>query len=321
MEYRQPFDFSYTSRWDSGLAASGDARDRRGVIVHVVRDIPGATQTAVWYAGRICFPTPDTDVQVDTPHGSAVVSVSDEFAQQNPPAYVRVRITRQTRARVSVTAQSEDAVQVISTERRPIPGWEWAGEFTWERRETTRTVRYIPVTGGLGGKSPYEATTAVKVNWYVNNYMLTGDSGTQSLLPPGGAHTVRLHYAIDPVSRVLTLRNEPADGSFSIQVQVSASDPPTWFTPVNANSSYEVDGLSEGWGQDYQDFMDFWERITHPIPIPDYRPPRPDDYRIESERLGRVYKRLQISNPRVANRVQPIVNDQLNILRRFRYNR
>jgi hypothetical protein len=321
VEYRQPFDFNYVSRWDSGLAQSGDERDRRGVIVHVVQDMSGSATPGVWYAGRICFPTPDTDVRVDTVHGSAVVLVSDEFAQQGVPGYVRVRVTRQTRTRVSVAQQEEKAVQVTATERRAIPGWEWAGEFTWERRETTVTARYTPFTGGLGGNSPYDAATTVKVYWYVDNYMLTGDAGTETMLAAGGSKSVHLHYSIDADTKVLTLVNDPADGTFVIPVQASASDPPSWSNPVTANSSYQVDGLSEGWGKDYQDFMDFWDRITHPIPVPDFRPPRPDDYRVESERLGRVFERLQASNPLVAGRLQPLYADQLRHLGRGQFNR
>ena len=317
VEYRQPFDFLPRTRWDAGLAADGDNRDRRGVIVHVVKDIPDSTTPAVWYAGRICFPTPDADVVVDTPRGTAVVTVSDEFMHQAPPAYVRVRVTRQTRARVSIVTETEDVVTVTSSEKRPIPGWEWAGEFTWERRETIRTTRYVPVTAGLGGESPDDAPTTVKVYWYLGNYMLTSDSGIDTVLPPGAPNSVRIHYSVDAQTRVLTLHNEPADGAFAIRVQASASDQPTWFTPVTAESGYEVDGLSEGWGQDYQDFMDFWDRITNPIPIPDFRPPRPDDYRIGLDRLRRTFDRLQLSNPAVATRMQPLLIDQERVIRSF----
>ncbi|HVL13224.1 MAG TPA: hypothetical protein VM529_11710 [Gemmata sp.] len=322
VEYRQPFDFLAGTRWDAGLAEDGDERDRRGVIVHVVKDIPDTTTPAVWYAGRVCFPTPDADVVVDTPLGTAVVTVSDEFMHQDPPAYVRVRVTRQTRARVSVTTETEDAVTVTSSEKRPIPGWEFAGTFTWERRETVRTARYVPVVAGLGGESPHDAATTVKVQWYLGNYMLTADTGVETVLPPGTPRPVNLHYEIDAQTRVLTLHNEPGDGAYSLLVQASASDPPTWFTPVTADSTYEVDGISEGWGQDYQDFMDFWERITNPIPIPDFRPPRPDDYRIGIDRLRRTYDRLRQSNPGAAARLRPMMIDQERVLiRQFQRHR
>ena len=315
VEYRQPFDLHWRTRWDNGLAADGDNRDRRGVIVHVVKNIPDSNTAAVWYAGRICFPTPDADVVVDTPLGTAVVTVSDEFMHQNPPAYVRVRVTRQTRARVSIVTKTEDVVTVTSSEKRPIPGWEWAGEFTWERRDTVRTTRYIPVTTGLGGKSPNDIATTVKVNWYLGNSMLVPDSGIATELPPGAPHSVHIHYSIDTPERVLTLFNEPADGTFAIRVQASASDPPTWYTPITTDSSYEVDGRTEGWGRDYHDFMDFWERITHPIPIPHVGPPRPDDYRVWIERLRRTFDRLRSSNPDVATRMHPLLIDQERIVR------
>ena len=45
-------------------------RDRCGDIVHTIVDQPGVTPgPVVWYAGRIVFPTPDTEVAVDTPLG------------------------------------------------------------------------------------------------------------------------------------------------------------------------------------------------------------------------------------------------------------
>ena len=317
VEYRQPFDFLPGTRWDSGLADAGDNRDRRGVIVHVVKNVPDSTTPAIWYAGRICFPTPDADVVVNTPQGTAVVTVSDEFMNQSAPAYVRVRVTRQTRARVSIVTETEDVVNVTSSEKRPIPGWEWAGEFTWERRETIRTARYIPVTTGLGGESPNDAATRVKVYWYLGNYMLTSDSGVKDVMPSGGVNPVQIHYSTHAETRELTLYNEPSDGAFMFKVQASASDPPTWFTPITADATYEVEGFSEGWGQDYRDFMDFWDRITHPIPIPQFRIPGPDDYRIGLDRLQRTFSRLQGSNPSVAERMRPLVADQERVLRRL----
>ena len=133
IEYRQPFDVLPGTRWDKGLAADGEQRDRRGVIVHVVKDIPGLTTPAVWYAGRICFPSPDTDVAVETPHGTAVVTVSDEFMHEAAPVHIRVRVTRRTRKRVSLSEQANDRTTVILSEKRAIPGWSFAGEFAWER--------------------------------------------------------------------------------------------------------------------------------------------------------------------------------------------
>src|SRR5262249_36063702 len=51
VEYRQPFDISPNSRWDKGLAQTGDNRDRCGVVVHVVKNIPDKEETAVSYGG------------------------------------------------------------------------------------------------------------------------------------------------------------------------------------------------------------------------------------------------------------------------------
>src|SRR5262249_21759121 len=135
VEYRQPFEDSSRSRWDAGLAQTGDNRDRCGVIVHVVKDVPGTAETAVWYSGRLVFPTPDSDVLVDTPRGKAVVTISNEFVHSPKPLYVRARVNRNNVPRVSIEETVSDEVRVINSEKRPIPGWEWAGLFTWERRE------------------------------------------------------------------------------------------------------------------------------------------------------------------------------------------
>jgi hypothetical protein len=317
VEYRQPRDFLLGTRWDNGLAVDGDNRDRRGVIVHVVKNIPETTTPAVWYAGRICFPTPDSDVVIDTPQGTAIVTVSDDYVQQNQPYSVAVRVTRQTRARVSIRTETKDDIRVTSSEKRSIPGWEWAGQFTWEQRKTIRTVRYTPITAGIGGKSPFDAATTVKVYWYVNNYMLTSDSGMEKVLPLGTIDPVRIHFSVDPLTRVLTLYNEPDDGAVIFPIQASASDSSTWATPITAESKYEVEGFSEGWGHDYKDFMDFWYQITHPIPIPEFGPPRPDDYRIAIERLRQPFERMQVSNPVLAARIQTLLIDQTRVLRNF----
>ena len=317
VEYRQPFDILPGTRWDKGLAADGNERDRRGVIVHVVKDIPDSTTTAVCYAGRICFPSPDVDVEVDTPQGKAVVTVSDQFMNEQAPAHIRVRVTRGTRKRVSIAEKSNERTKVISSEKRQIPGWSFAGEFTWVRRETVRTVTYTPVVAGLGAEGTPDASPNVRVYWYVGNTMLVPDAGVHTMQLPDRPNPVHLNFSVDPVTRVLTLHNQPADGSFAVQVQASASDPPTWFTPITAESRYEVNGLSEGWGDDYVAFMDFMDRLNNPIPRVRVGPPEPEDYRIALERLRRSYDELIVASPSVAERMHPVLIDQERVFQRY----
>jgi hypothetical protein len=255
VEYRTNDPLSPRSRWDGGLTATGDGRTRRGVIVHVVKDASDGRTPVVHYAGRIVFPTVDSDVKVETPRGDAVVSVSQDVLDVGAPAYVRARVSRSAQPMVRIETEQEGSVVVTSTEARPIPGWDWAGEFSWERRETTRTIRYRPITAGLGGKSPSDRPTTTAIDWFLGNYMLTGTSGTQTVgLTGGGA--ANLDYSVDAATSVLTLKNHPADGSFSILVQASARDDVMWPDPLKANDVYEADGLEEGWGEDYVRFMD-----------------------------------------------------------------
>jgi hypothetical protein len=151
----------------------------------------------------------------------------------------------------------------------------------------------------------------------VGNTMLVADSGLHTVQMPGMPLPVRLRYSVDAVTRVLTLRNQPSDGAFEVPVQASASDEQTWRDPVTADSQYEVDGLSEGWGADYHAFMDFMDRLNNPIPKRRFGKPRPDDYRLAIDRLRRSYDALQAINPGVAERLTPIVVDHERLFRGY----
>ena len=315
VEYRHRFDFNAGSRWDEGLAAAGKARDRSGVIVHVVRDVPEGDQTAVWYAGRVVFPSPDCDVVVETPRGAATVTVSDEFMQDGNPAFVRVRVSRATRPRLSVREASSDAVEATESERRVDPEYPWAGEFSWERRSTTRTTTYVPVASGLGGASPIDAASAVTVRWLVDGAELAAGAGVLTFTPAGAGREVRLTHDLNAETGRLTLTNTPADGSFSATVVARASAGAG--ASASVTTTFSVDGMSEGWGPDHQRFLDFWDRITHPIPKQRFGPVKlgPDDRRdaFGKFQLGltlQAFDQLRQANPAVAARVTPMIIDQ-----------
>jgi len=315
VEYRQPFDFNWASRWDTGLAANGADRDNRGLVVHVVKDIPGSSNTAVWYAGRIVFPSPDSDLRVDTSVGFATVTVSDEFVQQKTPAFVRVRVNRSYSPRVSIIENVSETVNVISTEMRPIPGWEWAGLFTWERRQTIRTVDYIPVVAGLGGAGVFDGRDNINVYWYVGGYQPDPpETGVTNVPQLGGGPRVDVNFSIDTDTRMLTLSNIAGSGPLTISVHASASDEATWRDPISADTSFTADGVTEGWGEDYKRFMDMWYRITHPNPKRRFGPPKPDEYKQRIDDLIHVYDKLRALNPEVAGNMQSIVMEQIQSL-------
>jgi hypothetical protein len=273
--------------------------------------------TRVWYAGRLVFPSPDSDLTVDSSRGLVTVTVSQEFVQQATPAYVRVRVDRQPTPRVSIIENVSEVPNVISISMRPIPGWEWAGLFTWERRQILRTVTYAPVVAGRGGAGVNVGTSAVKVYWYLGGIQPGSESGVASVLVEGETAHVDVTFSIDPVTRVLTLSNIPGSRAYTVSVQASASDAATWRDPIKANTSFSCDGVTEGWGADYKRFMDAWYHITHPVPKPRIGPPGPVDYRGAIDQLIYVYNALREVNATVAENLQPLVLDQVHRLHRM----
>jgi hypothetical protein len=326
VEYRQPFDHNPHSRWDKGLAGANQpgARDRCGVIVHTVVDQPGVTPgPVVWYSGRIVFPTPDTDVAVDTPLGQVHVGVTQEYGQTTRPGYVRLRVRRTSTPSVTVRTTSTDSTRVVYSERRPHPGWEWAGDFTWETRETVRATTYTPVTVGIGGASPIDAESSVVLSWFVGGAQVFGVASSIPVSLPDG-RVVTLEAILADNTRVLTLRNHPADGAIEVPVVARASEADG--TPeVFATSAYAVQGQTSGWGSDWDRFMDFWYRITHPIPRERIGPPDPGDplqrfdplaevARQQLERVREAYAELAAVSPAVAENVRSVMADQERML-------
>ncbi len=326
VEYRQPFDHNAFSRWDKGLADSGEpgARDRCGIIVHTIVDQPGVTPgPVVWYSGRIVFPTPDTDVTVDTPVGPVHVAVSQEFGQTARPGYVRVTVRRQTSRSVTVRTADTDTSTVVTSERRLHPGWEWAGEFTWETRETVRETTYTPVTVGIGGASPIDAESSVVLSWFVGGTQVFGSGSSIPVVLPDG-RTVTLETTLAANTRVLKVHNHTADGDIDVPVVARASGA-DGANEVFATSSYAVQGRSSGWGADWDRFMKFWYRITHPVPREHIGPPVPEDplhrfdplgevARQQLDRVREAYADLVAVSPAVAENVRSVMADQERIL-------
>jgi hypothetical protein len=307
VEYRQPDSLFFNTRWDGGLASSGDNRDRTGLVVHVIKDAPGGGTPVMWYAGRITLPTADIDVQVETPFGPVTVSVSPDHARETNPLWVPVRITKGV-AQPGIlleTPASTDMVVVLSSEKRPVPGWEFLGDFTWERRATTRTAQYVAVTSGLGGAGSTDLTRTITLRWFVGNNMCMSTSGTIVVFPPGGTHSVHVEYALDDAKGILTLNNDPNDGAYVVGVSVEAYDL-SWQKSASAQSEFDAPGIEEGWGEDYKAFMRWLYHITHPIPKWRPGPPPIGDIRDQIDEMARLLGEFERVHSRAALALQPM---------------
>jgi hypothetical protein len=312
VEYRQPHSLFPGTRWDAGLKATGNDRAHTGVIVHVVKDDPASGRPVVWYAGRITFPTADVDVQVDTPFGPVTVAVSPDFARQDNPIWVPVRISKGvTRPGILLeTPPSTDEVVVLSSEKRPIPGWEFLGGFTWERRSRTRTAQYIAITSGLSGSGSTDLSKTVTLRWFVGNNMCMNPSGTIALFPPGGTRSVHVQYTVDDAKGILTLKNDPNEGPYVAGVSVQAYDPGFLYT-ASAQSTFDAPGIEEGWGEDYNRFMRWLYHITHPIPKWRPGPPPIGDIIDQIEEMHQVLVELERVNPGAARALRPLQSEHV----------
>lgn len=310
VELRQPSPNNVASRWDGGLATDGASVHRRGLVIHTIKDVPGESGTRVWYVGRIVFPNPDVDVEVPTALGRVTLHVDESTAAQDEPQSAQVWFKRSKPVpRVRIEETLTPTMSVVATEMRSIPGWDFAGEFTWETRDVTLEARYRPVIRGLGGESPHERVSNLTMRWYVGGFMVTGMSGTHLV------GSKPLSYQIDGDDQVLTLTNNPADGSFDASVEFVVDDGRSY----SSATKYSVDGRTEGWGQDYHDYMAIWDRVTNPIPQRVYGPPRPDDYRDQLDALWLGYNRLRDTNEEAATRLQPWVAAHAQLLQELRW--
>ena len=201
---------------------------------------------------------------------------------------------------------------------RPIPGWAFAGLFTWEHRSTRQTTSYRPVVSGMGIRNIGDDTD-ITINWYVDGQLVGADGvGTHTL--GNGKH---LDYAVDTEDQTLRLTNHPADDYVEATVTATAYDGRTIGSPDGY--LFAVDGKSEGWGQDYYDYMDLWRKITNPVTKDDIilaiegggwpprRGPRLPD---RLAQLWQPFNRLVDSNPAAAEQLRAAVTDHARVIRR-----
>lgn len=168
---------------------------------------------------------------------------------------------------------SDETRTVVASEKRSTgsPFLIGTGPFTWETREVTRTTRYRPFVAGLGGAGTFEGPSQIVTQWSVGGVDLPSAQGSIDVVVPSSGKTVRVRYSINAQSRELTLSNRPSDGPYTVPVVCTATAPGDAGS-VAGTASYSAPAGEEGWGEDYYRFLDWWDDITHPIPIDD--PPR-----------------------------------------------
>jgi hypothetical protein len=301
VEYRQFFEFASGTRWDQGLASSGDGVTRTGLVVHTIRNTTINNTPVVWYVGRICFPTAETDIVIDTDHGPVTISVEADQAGLAPPAFVNVQVGRSAVPRLWIKTSVTSPKVVFSSERRVAPGFSFMGTFTWERRGANVTETLTPLVSGLG---PGSTTVAdpVKIGWALDTTPVTDASGTVQLSKDG--RQVTLAYTIDSAAQVLTLTSLAQDDAYSVVVTASvvAPVPPV---PLSADTVFYAAPITEGWGDDYTRFINWFTQFTHPHPLPKFGPVDPG---VLSSILQEVEQVSQL-NPEVARNMGVIVRE------------
>ena len=321
VEYRQPFDFNWASRWDQGLASAADpgARDRCGVIVHTVLDIPGTSSPAIWYSGRIVFPSPDSDTDVDTPQGRAVVAVSNDFVQSSSPGYVRVRVSRNSLPSLAVLTSDADVVRVTSSVRKPHPGWEWAGDFTWERRgpcAPRRTHRSRPVSVA-GARSTRRRAPSFPGSSAARRSSATRRRSASHRRPARHRSSSRARCtrqrvsSRSPIGRPTARSRSPSRDE---RRTPPASTPPSP-RPATASTVSQKAGARTG--------TPSWtsgtgSRTRSPLATSCRTPTRAirsrGMARVQLERIRTSYAALESVSPEVAERLQPVMVDQERVL-------
>jgi hypothetical protein len=257
VEYRRPGPITAASWWDTGLTdatqregAPGTNDVAAGLVIHY-RAPNRNGEDAVFYAARIAFPDADLDATFSTPDGVFTVSVSD--AQHAPGDSAGFTIARGAPASVAlmVHEESSDQVTVLTSELRTNPRYPSDGPFTWEVRRTVRTTTYVPRVRGVGIGWPQKIgdhSDAV-VEWL-------GADGVP--LAAGSGRTGQLGYRLALGTGVLTVTNDPADGTLSVPIRVQVRDHSLGSTdPVRGQDSvtFSVQGSSQGWGADFFAFL------------------------------------------------------------------
>lgn len=302
VEYRHYGEFDFGTFWDQGLATAGDNKTRTGLIIHTVKNATGTNSPVIWYAGRIVFPAVDTDVVVDTALGPISVSISDDTADQDAPVNVRVKVLSPRQPRLWLSTEVTDTKTVISSELRIAPGFAFMGPFHWEKRSVLRKMKIVPKTAGLG-LAPFDVGDTTQFNWAVDGVSLDFSKTSWAFEPNGKA--VTLDYKVDPIRRSLVIQSRPADGEYTVGLRASVTDTATPQPPLVAQETFIAPPIEEGWGEDYQAFLKYWDRITHPIPLPHIGPPDPRPI----EDLNRYIDIVHGLNPNAARAMQQMARE------------
>ena len=147
--------------------------------------------------------------------------------------------------------------------------------------------------------------------WRIGGVDLTAASGRVDVPLAGRPNGVRMTFAVDRSSRELTVSNLPADGSYSVPVVCTATAP-TDAGSVTGTALYSVVGIEEGWGEDYLQFQDWWNDITHPIPIEIIKPRW--WLSLRRERIETEVAAVSVLNPELAEAMRRISAEETRVI-------
>lgn len=306
VEFRQYGEFDFGTYWDQGLATTGDDRTRMSIVVHTVLNATGLDVPVVWYAGRIVLPAVDTDVRVETAFGPMTVSVDAATAAETNPPWVRVKVSPSANPRLWLSSATADTKSVIASEKRIAPGFPFMGPFTWETRQVLRRMTIEPLTAGLGLAS-FDRPDTLAFNWKIDSQDLDLSGANTALTLNKNGREVTLDYSVDPIKRTLTLSNRPAEGAFDVAIRASVSDPNNPGMELNADETFSAPPIEEGWGEDFERFMEYWDRITNPLPKPRIGPPDPGPVEELRQRLAGI----EMLNPDVGLTLRTMLNESV----------
>ena len=249
---------------------------RRGVVVHFIAPPAGtsALRSGVRRPAR-SSPSPDVDAQrcrrrwdCSRCPSATPSSRSDRRCGSGSPVGPGGPTSASPRRRS--TTRSSTPARCAST-----PTGRCSGRSRGRPGEPRGSTVYTPLVSGVGLGFPGLLSPATDVDiWWTANVVMV-PSGATHTRRAGAAH---LSTTNDVDTGVLTVRNDPADGTVSVTLRAAVHDrnpngPGGELTQREAY--FDVNGRSQGRGEDYQRSLDFLDHLNNPIPRARLDP-RPD---------------------------------------------
>jgi hypothetical protein len=285
IELRVPGSAGAPGFWDSGLKA---ARSAAAVVIHRPAD-SADPYPGIWYLGRITLPGASMDTAVSTRFGDFTISVSTPHVVSPDRLAVTVRRGRVNHA-LMVREDDVTTNTVLSSVMKKNPDYPDGPEFSWQRVEHTLQATYTPLIRGVAGGIPApSADSAADVTW-------TFDGAN----PPGAVVTQILDGDIAQVT------NNPPAGHVALTLTATATDatstPPTG-ARATGSATYEIEGITEGWGPDF--FLWLGQRLKDKIHVK-WPPDKPDPKDIKGmlDEIKRMHDELARDAPQVLGDLQ-----------------